>query len=190
MKNKTLVIIIGIIALVGIAMLWGTANTTPSNSPAQALRADKNEAKAPSVGTPFPKFSLIDIDGNEATNSSLSGKPSILWFTTSWCVPCQIGAKEVAKLDDELGGDAFNVLVVFVDPRESADDLQRWKQSFGNKDWIVAFDNQSNPLAQKINLKFLDTKYLLDDSGIIRDVNLQIANQRYLDIVRSVIQNP
>ena len=189
MKNKTLFIIIGIIALIGIAVLWGTANTTSSGSAVQTPRTDKNEAKVPSAGSPFPEFSLVDIDGNKVTNDSLSGKPSILWFTTSWCVPCQIGAKEVAKLDDELGGDAFTVLVVFVDPRESADDLRRWKQSFGNNDWVVAFDNQSDPLAQKINLKFLDTKYLIDGSGIIRDVNLQIANERYLGVVRNVIQN-
>ena len=42
-------------------------------------------------------------------------------------MPCQIGAKEVVKLDDELGGDTFDVFVVFVDPRENESDLRNWK---------------------------------------------------------------
>jgi len=162
-----------------------------NNSPEQFASLDTPVAQETielEDGTPFPQFSLIDVDGIAATPASLSGKPSIVWFTTSWCVPCQIGAKVVAELDAELGGDAFNVVVIFVDPRENDDDLRRWKAKFAAADWQVAFDDQSDPLATKIGLKYLDSKYLLDANGILLDQDFRIADDAYLEIIRRAVE--
>ena len=109
MKKNITLIIIGIVVLVGALLFFGRTNTIPNES---AVQNDSSVELA--VGGLFPEFNLVDIDGGIFTKGSFSDKPSIIWFTTSWCVPCQIGAKEVAKLDDELGGEAFDVFVVFV----------------------------------------------------------------------------
>jgi cytochrome oxidase Cu insertion factor (SCO1/SenC/PrrC family) len=137
------------------------------------------------VGAPFPAFSLTDADGQKVTNAALVGKPSIVWFTTSYCVPCQVGARVVAGLDDELGGDAFNVLVLFVDPAEPPSALLDWRSRFGRDDWIVALDTA---VATQVGLRFLDTKFLLDGNGIIQDIDLQIADQRYVELVRELVR--
>ena len=184
MKKNTIFIIIGIIVLIGALLFFGKSSTVPSKSSIQDVSSTKLAA-----GEVFPEFNLVDVDGKTFTRDSFNGKPSIIWFTTSWCVPCQIGAKEVAKLDDELGGNAFNVFVVFVDPREDESALRKWKQDFANKDWIIAFDNQSDALSKKINLKYLDTKYLLDSNGVIQNIDLQIANEKYLNVVRGIVEN-
>ncbi len=139
-------------------------------------------------GKPFPKFSLSDVDGVGASVATLSGKPSLVWFTTSWCVPCQIGAKEVVKLDNELGGNAFKVLVIFVDPRENKNDLLGWKKKFANPDWQVAFDDQSNPLSTKIGLQYLDSKYLLDRNGVLLNQDFRMADDTYLALIRRFVK--
>jgi thiol-disulfide isomerase/thioredoxin len=139
-------------------------------------------------GQPFPKFFMTDIDGQEASTDTVAGKPSLIWFTTSWCVPCQIGAKKVAQLDAELGGDAFDVVVLFVDPRETDADLSDWKAKFAAPDWQVAFDDQSDLLSEKIGLKYLDSKYLLDRNGVLLNQDFRIADDKYLALIRRLVR--
>jgi thiol-disulfide isomerase/thioredoxin len=112
------------------------------------------------------------------------GRPTIVWFTTSYCRPCQIGARVVARLDRELGGKAFNVLVLFVDPGEGAGALRDWRRQFGADGWVVSLDTN---LARAVSLQALDTKFLLDPKGVIKNIDLNIADNRYVGLVRSVV---
>lgn len=135
----------------------------------------------------FPDFRLTEAGGRVLTRESLRGKPSIVWFTTSYCVPCQVGARDVAKLDDELGGDRFDVLVVFVDPQEPTSVLEDWRSSFANDDWMVALD-AGGDLSSKVGLQFLDSKFLLDGRGVLDDVDLELVDDDYLDLIRAKVE--
>lgn len=140
------------------------------------------------TGKPFPGFSVEDAGGRVlTTKGSLSGKPTLIWFTTSYCIPCQEGAIPVARLDDRLGGNALNVLVVFVDPTEPPSALESWRQQFGNADWIVTLD-QDNTFARAVELQYLDTKLLLDADGVLKDVNAYRADAAYLTLLEQAIQ--
>lgn len=153
--------------------------TAGPNDSSDGLGGDVTTAEE---GNAFPIFSLIEADGRTVTNQSLGGKPSIVWFTTSYCIPCQQGAALVAKLDDELGGDAFDVLVVFVDPGEPMSALTNWRDRFANDDWMVALDDGT--LSEKVGLRYLDSKFLLDASGTIRNIDVVQADDNYLDLLR------
>lgn len=137
-----------------------------------------------SAGNIFPDFSVVDIEGASLSNKSLKGNPTIVWFTTTWCTPCQIGAKKVAQLQRELGDNRLNVLVFFVDPKESADDLRNWRSQFANPDWKLAFNNG---LAEKIGIRYLDSKYVLDKDGVIKDFNTRIVDEQYLALIQSSV---
>jgi hypothetical protein len=126
------------------------------------------------------------VSGEKLTNQSLEGRPAIVWFTTSYCVPCQVGATLVADLDDDLGGDAFDVLVVFVDPREPTSVLKSWRREFANNDWLVALDSDQE-LTNAVALRFLDTKFLLDQDGAVEDIDVEQADRDYLDLLRQEV---
>lgn len=137
------------------------------------------------VGNRAPVFQLADLDGQPVTNERLAGKPALLWFTASYCVPCQLGAKEVRQLDDDLGGGAFNVVMVFIDPRESEADLRDWQQKFGNPDWVIAFGNEQ--LTADYAIRYLDTQYLLDGQGVIRNVaNTAVGYEGYMTKIEAL----
>jgi thiol-disulfide isomerase/thioredoxin len=139
------------------------------------------------VGEPFPAFAVTDVDGRVVTSDSLRGAPAILWFTTSYCVPCQVGAREVAALDDRLGGDAFRVVVLFVDPAEGPAALTGWRERFGRPDWTVALD-RDGAFARAVDLRALDTKLLLDARGVLRDVDVYPVDAAYLDLLRRTVR--
>jgi thiol-disulfide isomerase/thioredoxin len=140
------------------------------------------------LGKLFPGFTVTDANGRVlATRGSLSGKPTIIWFTTSYCLPCQVGAEEVARLDDELGGNAFNVLVAFVDPTEPPAVLRTWREQFGRSDWIVSID-RGTAFAQAVGVVALDTKLLLDAGGVLEDVNAYQVDDTYLDLLRRTVE--
>lgn len=147
-----------------------SALTTATPSPTQTPLSWGGPLQPPRFD-PYaaPAFRLSTIGGGMIANETVNGKPTILWFTTTYCVPCQLGAEEVEKLDDDLGGSAFHVVMIFIDPRETDADLLVWKKNFANEDWYMAHGNEQ--LLKDYNIRSLDTQYLLDKDGKVREVN-------------------
>lgn len=131
---------------------------------------NENMQEGLQVGNSAPGFSLIDPEKGTITKQTFAGKPILIFFTTTWCTPCQIGAQNLARFDDETGGNAFNVLIVFVDPRENDPQYLEWREKYGRSDWYVA---ESEQMPQEYEVQYLDTKYVFDSNGIIKwvDVN-------------------
>ncbi len=185
-RRRQVVLAAGAVAVVG-AVVFGLIAVNQD----RAVQGQQDGAAAgvagAVVGAPFPRMNLTEVGGATLTNTALAGKPAIIWFTAAWCVPCQVGARKVAQLDRELGGDAFNVAVVFVDPNDTQKALVGWRRKFADPDWRVALDNPSESIAEAVGLRFLDSKYLLDAEGIVRNIDFQIAGDAYLQTIRSVV---
>jgi len=160
---------IGIGVIVVIAVIAAFSSSNSSN--------DVQLSTAPTSGTPgleqgntAPNFSLVDPEKGSISKQSFQGKPLFIFFTTTWCTPCQIGAQNLAKYDDEKGGDAFNVLIVFVDDKESNPQFIQWRDNYGNNDWYVA---KGLDMASTYKVQYLDTKYVFDKDGIIKWFNVK-----------------
>jgi|GEM_PF-1478259 len=161
-KGKRYVILV-ICCIVPLIIAITIAFNRPSSVTSTATQ-DVIDVGGLPIGRRAPEFTLNDLTKGIIDDKRLSDKPLFIFFTTTWCTPCQVGARELARYYDETNK-AFNVLIVFVDLRESDDSIIAWKKAFGRDDWYVAKDYE---MALRYNIKYLDSKYLIDKDGIIK----------------------
>lgn len=161
-------------ALVGasLVVVLGFVVLRPGSSP--EVRSGEpagggSVAVGTAVGQRAPNFQLVDVDGRTVSSDSLRGKPALLWFTASYCVPCQEGALRLQSIVKDVGVDRLAIVIVFVDPTEPPAALREWRQRFGLPGWAVGF--AAGSLVTDFRIQYLDTKYLLDGDGIIRETD-------------------
>lgn len=152
-----------------------------------ALVAARNQIRAPALQVPFPEevsvrvgslapdFRLADTFGRSVTRASLvTDRPGLMFFTTTYCLPCIEGLRALKRFQDDIGADRFRVLIVFVDPRESNRDLQAYQaRNQFPQAWHYALD--ADRLLEKYRVRALDTKFVLDPEGIVRFVDIYPA---------------
>jgi len=161
---------IGIGIIVMITAIAVISMSTTSDDVKLSTAPDSLEIQGLERGNSAPDFSLIDPEKGSISKQSFQGKPLFVFFTTTWCTPCQIGAQNLAKFDDEKGGDAFNVLIVFVDDKEADPQFIQWRENYGNGDWYVA---KGLDMAGTYKVQYLDTKYVFDKDGIIQWIDVK-----------------
>jgi hypothetical protein len=67
----------------------------------------------------------------------------------------------------------FNVLLIFIGTNEKDSDIIDYKKKYAQEDWFVAKDGDQQ-MVKLYNVKYLDTKIIIDKNGIIRYIDLQI----------------
>ena len=52
------------------------------------LTNDPRSVDSPLLGQPAPDFRLLDLEGQAVTLSEFAGRPVVVNFWSTWCVPC------------------------------------------------------------------------------------------------------
>src|SRR5213593_2509622 len=166
--------------IISMLLIISILNGVLWNKPVSAQTSQPKEGLL--VGAVAPNFQLTDPVKGSITKSNFTGKPLFIFFTATYCTPCQIGAQNLARYDDEHGGNAFNVLMVFIDDKETDNQFIDWKKQFGRDDWYVA---KGIDMANNYHVQFLDTKYVFDKDGIIKYIDVKPLEYSSIDPVLS-----
>jgi len=84
-------------------------------------------------GQMAPNFTLHNLKGETVSLESFKGKPIVLDFWATWCLPCRKSLPELAKLDKKYRGKGVVFLGLSIDDPDSYDNqyVAEFKDQYG-----------------------------------------------------------
>jgi thiol-disulfide isomerase/thioredoxin len=133
---------------------------------AAPVQPGQTGSAAARLGRPAPEFALRRLDGESVDLSELRGRPVVLNFWATWCLPCRAEMPEL----DALARERPDVMVLAVDVQEDAAQVVSFRNEL-RLSLTIALDGDGRTWAV-YQSRGLPTTYLIDRAGTIRDVQV------------------
>jgi thiol-disulfide isomerase/thioredoxin len=139
---------------------------------------DPNLPVGPQVGLRAPDFALQAMDGKTYRLSELVGRPVLIDYWATWCIPCKAELPILEKLSKEYRPKGLLIISVNAIDQDSTDKVQDIIDQF-NMTFPVLLD-QGSQFANLYQAMFFPTTVLVDARGVIREINLGDSSEAEL----------
>lgn len=120
--------------------------------------------QAAQEGDMAPAFSLPTLDqSNEISLHATNGKIRYLDFWASWCAPCRVSLPQIVALQEDLGGEHFEVIAINVDEDLAAAErfLKRYPVNY------TVLSDADGDISARYELPGMPTSFVLNETGEI-----------------------
>lgn len=129
-----------------------------------ALRAgDMRKLTIHSEPLPGSDVVFLSQDGDEMTLDTYAGKHILLNFWATWCAPCRKEMPHLADLQDQLGGDAFEVVTIATG-RNTRPAMEAFFDDIGVENLPLHTDERQG-LARSLGVLGLPVTLIIDPEG-------------------------
>jgi cytochrome oxidase Cu insertion factor (SCO1/SenC/PrrC family) len=157
--------------VLGVHAASGPAATSASGG------GGSGSAALPKVGQQAPDGTFTTVSGKTVSVASLRGKPTLLWFVSTWCSSCQAGTSTMAQNVAKLAADGVRVeeVELYQDLGQQGPSITDFGKtlagaSYTSPDWT--WGTSSAALTRAYDpASYLDIYYLLNAKGQITYVN-------------------
>ncbi len=126
---------------------------------------DPREVPSPLIGRPMPAFTLTSIEGREVRSESLRGRPILVNFWASWCIPACVDEHPVLLDAQERYGDRMEIVGILYDNHPA--DARAFLDRYGDGGWMHLLDPDGR-VAIDFGVLGPPESFLVDAEGIIR----------------------
>jgi cytochrome c biogenesis protein CcmG, thiol:disulfide interchange protein DsbE len=128
------------------------------------LGRDPREVASPLIGRAAPQWSLTTLGGQPLASADLAGRPYVLNFWASWCVPACVDEHPVLAAAHDRYGD--EVAIVGVLYQDEANDAAGFLARYGD----AGYDHVSDDgrLAIEYGVTGPPETFFIDADGIVR----------------------
>ena len=131
----------------------------------------------PLLDQPAPQFSLQTVDGQTISLAALRGRPVIVNFWASWCVPCRDEFPLLAAAYAKYAPQGLQIVgVIYNDGPQTASDFAR---QF-NATWPLVVDPGGATYKAYDGIG-VPISYYIDRSGVVRTVSYGPPPSGFLD---------
>ncbi|TME34026.1 MAG: DsbE family thiol:disulfide interchange protein [Chloroflexi bacterium] len=117
------------------------------------------------IGKPMPEFRLVTLDGRTVTSAELRGKPVLLNFWASWCIPACVDEHAVMLEAARSYGSAVQIVGVLY--QDTPDGARTFGARYGEPSWPTLLDPDGR-LALDFGVTGPPESYFVDARGIVR----------------------
>lgn len=127
---------------------------------------DPRAVASPLLGQPAPEWSLTTLEGTPLSSDDLAGRPYLVNFWASWCIPACVDEHPVLADAHERYGD--DLLIVGVIYQDSPDDARDFLARHGDAGYAHLID-ESGALAIDYGVTGPPETFFVDADGVVRD---------------------
>jgi thiol-disulfide isomerase/thioredoxin len=111
----------------------------------------------------LPDIAFKDGEGNPVTLADWRGRVVLINLWATWCAPCRREMPSLARLQDEIGGDDFEVLAISVD-RKGAEASAKFLSETGAEN-LALYVDETFKVARDLKAPGLPVTILVDRQG-------------------------
>lgn len=124
---------------------------------------DPREIGSPLIGQPAPAWTLTTLDGEALSSADLAGRPYVVNFWASWCIPACVDEHPVlAEAHRDRG-----VMIVGMLYQDTADDARGFLARHGDAGYPQLTDPDGR-MAIEFGVTGPPESYFVDADGIVR----------------------